>query len=143
MSWGGGGVQTPINKSALATSVSPASTTLTSAYSAGWVTSWVTAAQAQYARLFLILGTGDATTIQLRVEVEDGTDTDGHTAMRVSDGAAEIDEVQITPAAASATERYALQVFVPECRRFRVRAKKTGGAGTVTLALEYLLDTAS
>ena len=143
MSWGGGGVQTPINKSALAASVSPVSTTLTSAYSAGWVTSWVTAAQAQYARLFLILGTGDATTIQLKVEVEDGTGTDGHTAMRVSDGAAEIDEVQITPAAASATERYALQVFVPECRRFRVRAKKTGGVGTVTLALEYLLDTAS
>lgn len=140
----GGGVVTPINKTETAIDVSPEDASLTDAYADGWVSGWISAPLAQYVRLLLTLTTSDADSFELRLEVEDSSGTDGFTTLRISSGTASIDEVQITPAAASATERYAVQVFVPDCRRFRVRAKETGAGSTApTLTLEYVLDSAA
>lgn len=140
----GGGVVTPINKTETAIDVSPAITDLTDAYADGWVSDWISAPLAQYVRLLMTFITEDADSFELRLEVEDGSGTTGYTTLRISSGTATIDEIQITPAAASATETYAVQVFVPDCRRFRVRAKETGAGSTApTLAIKYVLDSAA
>lgn len=136
----GGGITTPINKTDTAVDASPDTKTLTTSYANGWVSDWISAPLAQYARLLLTLVNDDATSIELKLEVEDSSGTDGFTTLRVTAGVAEVDEISWEPTA-DETERVAIQVFVPECRRFRVRAKKTGGTGDVTLTLKYLLDT--
>jgi hypothetical protein len=140
MPWGGGSVSESPNKTSAAVDASPDSTTLTTAYASGWVSDWISGPAARTARLLMTFGTADATTFEVKLEVEDGSGTDGFTTLRASGGVAVIDEIQLAPAASSSTERYAIQVQIPEVRRFRLRAKKTGGSSTATLTLEYLLD---
>lgn len=125
-------------KSTLATSISPGTTTLTTAYASGWVSAWAEAGNALYARLLLTYTTGDSTSLQVKLEVEEDGGTTGYTTLRVSEGTASTDEVSVTASGASATDTVSLQIMIPECRRFRVRAKKTGGAGTATLAAKVL-----
>lgn len=126
-------------KTSAALDASPATKTLTDAYASGWASSWISAGGSDLVRLLLTFTTADATTFQLRLLVEDESGTDGFITMRIASGTASVDEVTITPAGASATERYALQVHVPECRRFKVQAKKTGGSGAPTLTMEYVV----
>lgn len=132
-------MSTGYTKTLAAVDASPGTKTLTSAYASGWESSWVKAGAAELVRLLCTFTTADATTFQLRLLMEDDSGTDGFITMRLAGGTATIDEISLTPAGASATERYALQVHVPECRHFKVQAKKTGGSGDPTLTLEYVV----
>jgi len=120
-------------KSPNALDVSPSTTTVTTAYASGWVTSWIDPGLAWFARMLLFVTKADATTIELLLEVEDVDGTDGYETWRISSGAASKDEVTLTAADLGTTHRIALQVDVSDVRRLRLRAKKTGGSGTVTL----------
>jgi hypothetical protein len=117
-----------------------AAAALTDAYASGWESSWHDVGNATEATFLLTLVKDGATTVELVVDVEQLAGTTGYTRLRVgSDGAAAVDQAQLTCSALGATETLSLPIDVRDVRRVRLRAKRTGGDSGTTLAASVLV----
>lgn len=118
--------------------ISPSTTTLTTAYAAGWESSFFNCGPHGTLTMLLTVAVADSTSIELRADVEDFPGSDGHEKFRVAGGAASPDEIVITSAQVPGSGKIALPHTVNGASRIKWRAKKTGGAGTATLTLELI-----
>lgn len=125
-------------KSATAVEIKEA-TALTDVYASGWVSEWLDVGLASHARLLLTLVKGTATTVELKLEAEQENGTNGYEEFKVADGAASLDEIAITCADLGTTHRIALPIEVVDVRRIRLRAKRTDGTSSTTLAAAVLV----
>ena len=130
------------HRPSVAADVSPTVTTVATTYSTGtddWVTSWIPCYGLKALALLLDITKDDATTLELKAEAEDKDGTDGYTEFQIgATGAAALDEVNITAADLAATDRVKIEWDVDLATRVRFRFKKTGGSGTVTVALSWV-----
>ena len=101
-----------------------------------WDSGWIDVGLADDLRLLCTFVKSDATSLQLKLEVEDSSGTTGFETFKVSSGTASVDEVSITASALDATHYFALGVSTVDVRRVKVHAKTTGGGDTATLALD-------
>lgn len=110
---------------------------LTTAYS-GWQTGWLDVGQANQVRLLCTLVKDDADSVEFMLEASDSSES-GYPLHKITSGTATLDEVTQATTDLSATDTFALAIDVSDIPFLRVSAKKTGGSGTVSLALNYLV----
>jgi len=100
-----------------------------------WVTGWIDVGSATEACLQFTYVQDDATTVEMKIQTEQGADTDGFDVWRVSgSGVAALDEIQMP----AADTTFSLFIECVSYKRFRVLAKHTGGTGDNSLAVEVL-----
>jgi hypothetical protein len=88
--------------------------------------------------LLLDIVKSDATSLQLKVDVDQQDGSAYYPRWAPTSGVAALDEVSITLAGLSATDKLALRVDVRSAAKIRVGAKTTGGGGTLTLACKAI-----
>ena len=121
--------------------VSPVVLTVTAAYAGGWVSNWINVEQINRISLLCTFVPVDATTFELRFEVDDFDELNGYEGWRfASDGTAEVNEVVVTAANLPSTGRISLPFLAGGSARARLLAKKTGGVGSPTLSMSVLRE---
>lgn len=128
-----------ILKTANAVDLSPTSLTLTAAYG-GWISDIFDCSKFDVLKVYLEFSGGlDATTVELKSQVEDRLGVDFFTEFQVQPGVAPqavtLDEIQVTVAdLAAESSRICIHFSCKTFRRVRFQAKRTGGtAGALTL----------
>lgn len=118
------------------------STALTTAYT-GFTTDWVPCERFRSGTVYLTWTVADATTMEVQIDI---SSDDGTTAFPLHDlptpsaGATTGDILTMTFTAADYTTTAYIPVHLDlsNVTRFRVRAKKTGGSGTVNLVAKFI-----
>lgn len=101
-----------------------------------WVSDWLDVSDAEEAIFMFTIVKGDATSFTFTLEEEDATGTTGFRTQRVSSGSAADDTLTVTASSLAATDYVAVPVQVRGVARVRVKAIKTGGSGSPTIALK-------
>jgi hypothetical protein len=112
------------------------SAALTAAYT-GWVAEPLYCLGMAEVELLLDVTKGDATSIEIKTDVESREGTSYYPRWAPSDGTAALDVISIPLASLSATDRVAIRVDVRSAAKLRVSAKRTGGA-TASLAIKAI-----
>ena len=119
-------------KDEAATVLKPAAT-LTTSYD-GFVSDWFDCRAAEETSFRLDIVKGDATSIQLTFDYADVAQDQAHKGWDVN-GTPSRDEKSFAASGFEATDAIEFPVQTRSVRMIRARAKKTGGTGTVTLAV--------
>lgn len=111
---------------------------LTTAYS-GWSSDWVELGAAGFGRLLFTIVKDDATSIEVRFLIDDSSIATGYRTYVFNGGSLAPEEATIDTTDLAATDNIAVDLDIRSNRKLKVELKKTGGAGTTTVAATLLL----
>ena len=101
-----------------------------------WVSDWLDVSDAEEVSFQFTIVKSDATSFTFTVEEAPAEGSTGFRTQRVSSGSASDDTLVVTAANLAATDYVAIPWQAKRAARVRVKAIKTGGSGSPTVALQ-------
>lgn len=128
--------------------VTPSVSTVTTSFASGWLSEWAEPGKGKNVRLNFEISKADATSIEIRLEFDDDRDSGGYEVWSYSpDAVANTDSLPlyakrwvITASELPTDGRVTFRYHGRLARRLRLKAKKSGGSGTVTMSASVVVD---